>query len=81
MSVVLLVEGMTVLVQPWIGVPFQVTRPLQIGLTVLLGGICLAGLIWFNVSLNLIKVNLLAGDRTLVTHGPFSHEPPAKPEA
>ena len=39
----------------------------------LLGGLFLAGMIWFNASLNLIKVNLLDGDRTLVTQGPFSY--------
>ena len=71
--IVLLVEGMTMSVHQWISFPLRVTRTLQVGLTVILGGLCLAGLIWFNASLNLIKVNLLDGESTLVTHGPFSY--------
>jgi protein-S-isoprenylcysteine O-methyltransferase Ste14 len=71
--IALLVEGTTVYVQQWISYPLPVTRNLQIGLTVILGGLSVAGMIWFNVSLNLITVNLLAGERTLVTHGPFNY--------
>jgi protein-S-isoprenylcysteine O-methyltransferase Ste14 len=71
--IVLLVEGMTMVVQPWVSYPLRMTRDVQIGLTVILGGLWVAGMIWFNVSLNLITVNLLAGERTLVTHGPFSY--------
>ena len=71
--IVLLVEVVTMLVRQWTGFPFRVTRTFQIGLTVILGGLCLAGVIWFNASLNLVKVNLLGGERTLVTHGPFSY--------
>ena len=71
--IALLVEGMVLYVQQWVSVPLRLTRNLQIGLTAILGGLFVAGMIWFNVSLNLIKVNLLAGERTLVTHGPFNY--------
>jgi protein-S-isoprenylcysteine O-methyltransferase Ste14 len=71
--IALLVEGMTMYVQQWVSYPLQLPRNLQIGLTVVLGGLYVAGMIWFNASLNLIKVNLLAGERTLVTHGPFHY--------
>jgi protein-S-isoprenylcysteine O-methyltransferase Ste14 len=71
--IALLVEGVTMSVHKWVGFPLRVTRTVQVGLTVILGGLCVAGLIWFNASLNLIKVNLLDGERTLVTQGPFSY--------
>ena len=71
--IALLVEGMTMYAQQWVSYPLRLTRNLQTGLTVILGGLYVAGMIWFNVSLNLIKVNLLTGERSLVTHGPFSY--------
>lgn len=71
--IALLVEGMAMYAQQWVSVPLRLTRTLQIGLTMILGGLSVAGMIWFNVSLNLIKVNLMAGERTLVTHGPFNY--------
>lgn len=71
--IALLVEGVTMSVHQRISFPFMVTRNVQVWLTLILGCLCVAGLIWFNASLNLIKVNLLDGERTLVTHGPFSY--------
>lgn len=73
LTIVLLVEGVAMSVQQWVSFPLRMTQPVQVGLTLILGGLCIAGLIWFNASLNLIKVNLLDGRRTLVTHGPFSY--------
>lgn len=71
--IALLVEGTAMFVQQWVSFPFRVTRTIQVGLTVILCCLYVSGMIWFNVSLNLIKVNLLDSERTLVTHGPFSY--------
>ena len=46
---------------------------MQIILTVPCITVCLLGMIWFNSSLNLIKVNLLSGENRLITHGPFNY--------
>lgn len=73
LAMVLLIEAITIHLQPWIGVPFPLTRNMQIGLTMGLGAAFVAGMIWFNTSLNLISVNLLGGERKLVTHGPFAY--------
>jgi protein-S-isoprenylcysteine O-methyltransferase Ste14 len=35
--------------------------------------VCLLGAIWFNRSLNLIKVHLLNGKNELITDGPFAY--------
>ena len=35
--------------------------------------VCLLGMIWFNLSLNLVKVNLLDEKSKLITHGPFNY--------
>jgi len=45
---------------------------MQVILTVPCITVCLLGLIWFNLSLNLIKVNLLDEKSKLITHGPFN---------
>ena len=73
LAIVLLVEGVTVFVRQWFSHPILLTFGTQTGLTVIFIGMCLVALAWFNHSLNLIKVNLLDGERKLVTTGPFKY--------
>jgi protein-S-isoprenylcysteine O-methyltransferase Ste14 len=49
------------------------TLEAQILLTFPLVAACILGVIWFNRTLNLIKVHLLDGEHELVTHGPFAY--------
>jgi protein-S-isoprenylcysteine O-methyltransferase Ste14 len=67
----LVLEGLAVVIQPWISFPISLAPEAQILLTVLFVGACLLGVIWFNRSLNLIKVHLLDGKNELITSGPF----------
>ncbi len=69
----LLVEMATMYTRQWVSFPFHVAFSVQVTLTVILGVLFIAGMIWFNTTLNLIKVNLLDDERTLVTHGPFNY--------
>jgi len=69
----LLLEGLTIVIQQWISFPIPLTFEMRILLTIPCVAACLLGMIWFNRSLNLIKVNLLNGKNELVTHGPFTY--------
>ena len=69
----LFLEGLTIVVQHWISFPIQLDFSIQILLTVPLVIACLLGMMWFNRSLNLIRVNLLYGESKLITNGPFSY--------
>lgn len=69
----ILFEGSTIAIRQWFSFNFPITIELQVVFTVPCVTICLLGMIWFNRSLNLIKVNLLNEERKLITHGPFSY--------
>jgi protein-S-isoprenylcysteine O-methyltransferase Ste14 len=66
-------EGITLGIQQWISYPFSVSVKMQVLMTVPCIALCLFGVIWFNRSLNLIKVHLFHGRGGLITHGPFSY--------
>jgi hypothetical protein len=68
----LLLEALTIAIRRWISFPLSITVKMQVVLTVPCITLCLLGIIWFNSSLNLIKVNLLNGKDQLITHGPFN---------
>lgn len=69
----LFLEGLTLMIQRWISFPIPLILKARISLTLPCVVTCLLGMIWFNYSLNLIKVNLSNGNRELVTHGPFAY--------
>jgi protein-S-isoprenylcysteine O-methyltransferase Ste14 len=69
----LLLEGMALLVRPWISFPISPSRALQVLLTIPCVAGCLAGLVWFNRASDLVRVHLLAGDDALITDGPFAY--------
>lgn len=69
----LLLEGLAVVVGHWISFPISLSSEVQILLTTLCVAVCLSGAIWFNRSLDLIKVHLLDGKKELVTTGPFAY--------
>ena len=68
-----LFEGLTIVIRQWFSFHVPITFELQVMLTVPCVTICLLGMIWFNHSLNLIKVNLLDEKRKLITQGPFNY--------
>lgn len=69
----LFLEGLTIVVQQWASFPFRLDFSIQILLTIPFVIACLSGMLWFNRSLNLIKVNLLNEESKLITNGPFSY--------
>lgn len=69
----LFLEGLAAVLRQWISFPLVLTSEVQILLTVLCLSVCLLGAIWFNRSLNLIKVHLLDGKNELIADGPFAY--------
>jgi protein-S-isoprenylcysteine O-methyltransferase Ste14 len=69
----LFLEGLAVVVRQWISFPISLSSEAQILFTVLCVAVCLLSVIWFNRSLNLIKVHLLDGENELITSGPFAY--------
>jgi protein-S-isoprenylcysteine O-methyltransferase Ste14 len=69
----LFLEGLAVVLRQWISWPISLPSEAQILFTALFVGVCLLIVIWFNHSLNLIKVHLLDGENELITSGPFAY--------
>jgi len=69
----LLFEGLTIYIRRLISFPVSLTFEMQVILSVPCISVCMLGMIWFNRSLNLIKVNLLDEKRKLITDGPFNY--------
>ena len=69
----LILEGLTIIIQQWIYFPVSLDITIQILLTIPFVVACLLGIIWFNRSLDLIRVNFLNGENRLITHGPFAY--------
>jgi protein-S-isoprenylcysteine O-methyltransferase Ste14 len=69
----LLFEGLTIAIRRWISFPISLSFEVQVIVAVSCIIVCLAGMIWFNLSLNLIKVNLLDEKNKLITDGPFNY--------
>jgi protein-S-isoprenylcysteine O-methyltransferase Ste14 len=69
----LLLEGSTLVFRRWISFPISLSLEIQLLLTVPCVAACLFGAMWFNRSLNLVRVHLLHGENQLISHGPFSY--------
>ena len=69
----LFLEGLTLFLRQWISFPISLSFEMKILLTVPFMVACLLGAIWFNRSLNLIRVHLLNGKNELITQGPFAY--------
>jgi protein-S-isoprenylcysteine O-methyltransferase Ste14 len=69
----LFLEGLAVVVRPRVSFPISLPSEAQILFAVLCIAVCLLSAIWFNRSLNLIKVHLLDGKNELITSGPFAY--------
>jgi len=66
-----ILEGLTIIIKKWVYFPLNLSICTQILLTIPCVVACLLGVIWFNRSLNLVKVNFSNKDNRLITHGPF----------
>jgi protein-S-isoprenylcysteine O-methyltransferase Ste14 len=69
----LLLEGITLILRRWVSFPISLSSETQLVLTVPCVAACLLGAIWFNRSLNLVRVHLLNGEHELISHGPFAY--------
>ena len=69
----LLLEALTLIMQQWLSFPVLLTVEIQIALTILCVVACLAGIVWFNATLNLVQTFLLNGEHKLITNGPFNY--------
>ena len=68
-----ILEGLTIIVKRWIYFAINLDTSIQILLTLPCVIVCLLGLVWFNRSLNLIRVNFQNGKNRLITNGPFAY--------
>lgn len=66
-------EMATVILRRWVSFPFSIAVGIQIGLTVPCILIALIGVVWFNISLNLVKVHFMGGENKLITHGLYNY--------
>ena len=69
----IVLEGLTVIIQQWAYFPISLDISIKILLTIPFVVACLLGLIWFNRSLNLIRVNFSNEENKLITCGPFAY--------
>lgn len=69
----LLLEGLALIIHQWVRFPISLDIGVQILLTILCIVTCLLGIIWFNRSLDLIRVNFSDEKKRLITHGPFAY--------
>ena len=69
----MLLEGLALLIRQRISFPIQLASEIRILLTVLCVAVFFFGVIWFNRTLNLIKMHLLNGKNELITYGPFAY--------
>ena len=68
----IVLEGLAVVVRQRVTFPVSLPSEAQVLLTALCVAICLVSGIWFNRSLDLIRVHLLEGKNELITDGPFA---------
>jgi len=69
----LLLEALTLIMQQWLSFPISLIVEIQIALTILCVIGCLAGVVWFNATLNLVQTFLLSREHKLITNGPFNY--------
>ena len=68
-----ILEALTVVMQQWISFPVSLTVEMQIVLTLLCVLLSLLGIVWFNRTLNLVKIHFVGGENKLITDGPFNY--------
>jgi protein-S-isoprenylcysteine O-methyltransferase Ste14 len=66
-------EALTIAIRQRISFPVLLPVGMRITLTFPCVLLCLAGVIWFNSTLNLVKTHLLDGENKLITDGPFNY--------
>jgi len=69
----LILEVLIVIIRKWIYFPISLDTGIQILLTIPCVVACLLGIIWFNRSLDLIRINFANGKNRLITYGPFAY--------
>lgn len=69
----LFMEGLTIVIRRWISLSVSLNLTIKIISSSFFIIILLLGMIWFNRSLNLVKVNLFGENRKLITNGPFNY--------
>ena len=69
----ILLEVLTLVVHQRLSFPISIPRGIQILLTLLLILGCMFGIIWFNKTLNLVKIHMAGGKNKLMTYGPFNY--------
>ena len=69
----IVLEVLTIIIQQWVHFPISLNIGIQILLTIICIVACLLGMIWFNRTLHLIRINFSNGENRLITHGPFAY--------
>jgi protein-S-isoprenylcysteine O-methyltransferase Ste14 len=68
-----LLEVIAIIVHRWISLLIPLPISIRIILTVPCILVTVSGLVWFNRSLDLVKIHFRGGEKELVTRGPFAH--------
>jgi protein-S-isoprenylcysteine O-methyltransferase Ste14 len=66
-------ELLTIVLRRWVSFPFSIAVGMQIGLSVTCILIALIGIVWFNISLNLVKVHFRGGEYKLISQGLYNY--------
>lgn len=66
-------EILTMVISPLLSFPISLSLGMQITLTFLCVTFCLTGMIWFNKTLNLVKIHLAGSENKLMSQGPFNY--------
>jgi protein-S-isoprenylcysteine O-methyltransferase Ste14 len=69
----LMLEALTIVARQWVSFPVPLPAGVRIALSIPCVLMCLAGIVWFNSTLNLVKIHLLDGENKLITYGPFNY--------
>ena len=68
-----ILEALTIIALQWVSFPISLSIGMQITLSVPCILCCLSGMIWFNKTLNLVKIHFAGGENKLMTDGPFNY--------
>jgi protein-S-isoprenylcysteine O-methyltransferase Ste14 len=68
-----LLEALTIVVRQWVSFPVSLAVGMRIVLTFPCVLFSLLGVVWFNCSLNLVKIHFMGGENKLTTYGPYNY--------
>ena len=68
-----LIEGLAIFLRRWITLPIPLSIGIQVLLTIPCVLVTVFGIIWFNRTLNLVKIHFQGEEHELIASGPFNY--------